>query len=58
VDVILIEALEEVPEVCEVDTTELSPEDVARAIEDILKGKREKYRVGDVDWSQEVLSWF
>lgn len=58
VDVVLIEALEEAREVCEIDTTEMSPRDVARAIEDILKGKREKYRVGDVDWSQEVLSWF
>jgi len=58
VDVVLIEALEEAPEVCEVNTTSMTPEAVARAIEDILKGKREKYRVGDVDWSQEVLSWF
>jgi len=58
VDVVLVEALEEVPEVCEVNTTSMTPKAVARAIEDILKGKREKYRVGDVDWSQEVLSWF
>jgi adenylate kinase len=58
VDVVLIETLEEVPEVCEINTTRMAPKAVARAIEDILKGKREKYRVGDVDWSQEVLSWF
>jgi len=58
VDVILIEALENVPDVCEIDTTEMTDGQVARAIERIVKGERQKYRVGNVDWSQEVLSWF
>mgnify|MGYP001765380073 CR=1 FL=1 len=58
VDVILIEALEGVPEVCEVDTTKRTPRGVARAIDAIIAGEREKYRVGNVDWSEEVLSWF
>jgi len=58
VDVVLIEALENVPEVCEVDTTEMKPAEVAKAIERIIAGEREKYRVGNVDWSEEVLSWF
>ena len=58
VDVVLIEALENVPDVCEIDTTKMTDGQVAKAIERIIKGERQKYRVGNVDWSQEVLSWF
>ncbi|UCE81316.1 MAG: adenylate kinase family protein [Methanobacteriota archaeon] len=58
VDVILIEALDAVPKVCEIDTTLLSVEEVARAVEEIGRGESEKYQVGHVDWSQEVLDWF
>jgi len=58
VDVILIEPLESVPDVCELDTTKMSSRAVARAIDTIIAGEREKYRVGNVDWSEEVLSWF
>ena len=58
VDVVLIEALENAREVCEIDTTHLKPSQVAKAIEDIISGERQKYRVGNVDWSEEVLSWF
>ena len=58
VDVVLIEALENAPEVCEMDTTRMTDRQVARAIERIIAGERQKYRVGNVDWSQEVLSWF
>jgi adenylate kinase len=58
VDVILVEALENVPKVCEIDATLASPAEVAESIEEILAGESEKYPVGNVDWSQEVLSWF
>jgi len=58
IDVILIEALENVPLVLEVDTTNKKPQKVGAAIEEIISGKRQKYRVGNVDWSQEVLGWF
>ena len=58
VDVILVEAIENDPEVLEIDTTHMTPEEVGHAIEEILAGKRQKYRVGNVDWSQEVLGWF
>ncbi len=58
VDVVLIEALENVPEVCEIDTTKKTPGHVAKDIEKIVAGERQKYRVGNVDWSREVLSWF
>ena len=58
VDVVLIEALENVPEVCEIDTTDMTDIQVAKAIDKIIAGERQKYRIGNVDWSQEVLSWF
>lgn len=58
VDVILVEAIESVPQVFEIDTTRMDPEAVGAAIQEILCGERQKYRVGSVDWSQEVLSWF
>jgi adenylate kinase len=58
VDVVLIETLENVPDVCEIDTTKKKPAQVARDIERIIAGERQKYRVGNVDWSREVLSWF
>ncbi len=58
VDVVLIEALENVPDVCEINTTKKTPGQVAKDIEKIIAGERQKYRVGNVDWSREVLSWF
>ena len=58
VDVILIQALNAVPVVCEVDTTDMSVEEVAAAVEEICAGESEKYPVGYVDWSQEVIDWF
>lgn len=58
VDVSLVEAVENSCEVCEIDTTRMKPSQVALAIENIIAGERKKYRVGNVDWSEEVLSWF
>ena len=58
VDVILVEAVESVPEVCEIDTTGMTSAEVAAAIEAIAAGEIEKYPVGNVDWSREVLDWF
>ncbi|MDD1767003.1 MAG: adenylate kinase family protein [Methanomassiliicoccales archaeon] len=57
-DVILIEALERSNEVFEIDTTDRSAKEVETAVDDILAGKREKYAVGNIDWSMEVLSWY
>lgn len=58
VDVILIEAVEAVRTVCEIDVTSRSAEEVARAIDEVVAGETQKYPVGNVDWSQEVLSWY
>jgi adenylate kinase len=57
-DVILIEALDSDVEVCEVDTTCLDPGQVADAVEGIIRGEREKYTPGHIDWSEEVLGWY
>jgi adenylate kinase len=57
-DVILIESTESMDNVFEIDTTTRSSEGVVEAIEEILAGEREKYAVGQVDWSSEVLDWF
>ncbi len=57
-DVILIESLDSNIEVLEIDTTDRDTEGTGEAIEEILRGERQKYAVGHVDWSDEVLNWF
>lgn len=57
-DVILVEAVETGREVREIDTSSISAEDTADAFEEILAGEKEKYAVGHIDWSEEVLGWF
>ena len=58
IDVVLVEAAESVPEVCEIDTTGMTPAGVAASIEEIVAGETKKYPIGNVDWSREVLDWF
>lgn len=57
-DVILVEALETVEKVYEIDTTKRPPEQVASAVQDIVKGKTKRYMPGNVEWSEEVLEWY
>lgn len=57
-DVILIEAAETGRLVLEIDTTTMSVDEVVEAMEEILAGEREKYIIGHIDWSEEVLGWF
>jgi adenylate kinase len=57
-DVVLIEAVERSKQVYEVDTTARTPEQTADAVEEILAGEKDKYAVGNTDWSGEVLAWF
>ncbi len=57
-DVILVEAVETGREVLEIDTTLMRSDETADAIEAILAGEKEKYAVGHVDWSEEVLGWY
>lgn len=53
IDLILVEALENCEEVYEIDTTEMSVEEVADAIEKILRF-REGYEPGKVDWISKL----
>ena len=57
-DVVLLEALDSGVEVCEIDTTSMSPAELVDSVEEILRGEREKYAPGNIDWSEEVLNWF
>lgn len=56
-DVILAEAMDTGVPVCEVDTTDLSPSETEEAALSILAGEKEKYGVGNIDWSEEALRW-
>lgn len=56
-DVILAESVDSSAPVCEVDTTEMRPEETVQAISSILAGEKEKYAMGNIDWSEEALRW-
>jgi adenylate kinase len=56
-DVILIESVETGREVYEIDTTNIAPEETSDAIMSILAGEKEKYAIGNIDWSEEALDW-
>ncbi len=58
IDVILEEAMETGRPVYEIDTTEISPEEVAERIERIINGKGEEFRPGRIDFSEVILSWY
>lgn len=55
-DVILVEAMECCNEVYEVDTTNLSIEEVAEMVERIISGRveGEEYKPGSIDWLSEL----
>ncbi len=57
-DVILIEAMEKDTEVYEIDTSNINPEQVCRAVVDILEGNTEQYEPGNIDWSEYIDSEF
>lgn len=58
VDVIFIDAVGSCDDVSEIDTTNMTPRQVADAISSIIAGERGKYRPGNIDWSAEVLDWY
>ncbi len=58
VDVVLVESLENCPDVREVDTTERSPLGVLDEVVEILEGRDSGHRPGSVDWSDVILSWY
>ncbi|MCK5548195.1 MAG: adenylate kinase family protein [Thermoplasmata archaeon] len=60
IDVITVEALENGNRVYEVDATESKPETVVETILKILDDGdfSEKFRPGNIDWSEEVMKWY
>lgn len=58
IDLILQESIETGKPVYEVDTTNMSLEEVAKAIRMILDGKGEEFRPGNIDFSEVILSWY
>ena len=58
IDVILQEAVTNLPFVYEVSTTDLTPAATADAILAVLQGKTKGHEPGSVDWTSEVLSWY
>lgn len=59
IDVITTEALEKhsKDKIIEIDTSSLSPEKTAAAIEEVMKGHREKYSIGKIDWTVKYASY-
>jgi adenylate kinase len=56
-DVILSESVDcDVP-VYEIDTSEMTLDGSVTAVLSILAGEKEKYAVGNIDWSEEALRW-
>jgi adenylate kinase len=57
VDVVLIEAVEGLGKdrVAEIDTTDLDIGQVAEAVERVANGDFNRYKVGSVDWSGQLL---
>jgi adenylate kinase len=56
-DIILVEALSNNEKVYEIDTTNMSPEDVKKALQDIINGREgaKKYAPGNIDFSEEAF---
>jgi adenylate kinase len=54
-DVILVEALELNDRVCEIDGTNMTPEQIACAVREIARGT-DKYKPGSIDFSEELCS--
>lgn len=58
IDIILTEALEMWENAFEINTSGMSPENVADAIESIINGKVNEYSPGKIDWSGAVMDWY
>jgi len=57
-DVILCEAVEAVPTVCEVDSSGGTVGELADKVEEMIGGNINKYRPGGIDWTGELEKWF
>ena len=57
-DVILCEASEADVPVWELNSSSYAATALADMAEDIIKGNTDKYRPGNVDWTEEIEKWF
>jgi len=57
-DVILCEAVETGIPICELDSSNETAEILADKTEDFIKGNIDKYRPGNIDWTEELEKWF
>lgn len=58
IDVITVEAAESYQKVYEIDTTKKRPNKAVEAILKILNNEGEEYKVGGIDWSEDVMGWY
>jgi len=58
IDVITVEAAEAYQRVYEIDTSSKGPNEVVEAILKILSDEGEGFKVGKIDWSEEVMEWY
>lgn len=58
IDVITVEAAESYQRVYEINTSDKKPNEVVEAILKILHDEGEEYKVGKIDWSEEVMEWY
>ncbi|KYK27881.1 MAG: hypothetical protein AYK23_02000 [Candidatus Proteinoplasmatales archaeon SG8-5] len=58
IDLILVEAFESCDRVFEIDASDLDPDGVAQAIENVINGDADGRSPGSVDWSQVVMDWY
>lgn len=58
IDVVLQQAVSRLDRVYQVDTSSLTPPQSADQILEILEGRTEGHGPRDVDWTEEVLSWY
>lgn len=56
-DVILSESVEADVPVYEINTSEMTLDQTTEATLSILAGEKEKYAIGNIDWSEEALRW-
>jgi adenylate kinase len=58
IDLVLMEAMEACPRTFEINATRKKAPRVAKDIELIISGDTVDFKPGQVDWSEEVLSWY
>jgi adenylate kinase len=58
IDLVLMEAMAACPRTYEINATRKKAPRVAKDIERIISGDAKDFKPGQVDWSEEVLSWY